>query len=106
MKFWNNASGGWVNLQGGFGANSTYFGPEVSFGSQLHALFPTDSIYLVKYAVGGTDLAVDWNPNGSGACYNAFKSSPMRRCKTCPLRNFPSDRRYDLDAGRKRLRTM
>ena len=39
VKFWNNASGGWVNLQGGFGANSTYFGPEVSFGSTAPTRF-------------------------------------------------------------------
>jgi hypothetical protein len=73
VKFWDNAGGGWVNLQGGFGASSAYFGPEVGFGSKIHALFPTDSIYLVKYAVGGTNLAVDWNPDGNGAVYNTFK---------------------------------
>ena len=85
VKFWDNASNGWVNLQGGFGANSNYFGPEVSFGSRLHALFPTDSIYLVKYAVGTTDLAVDWNPDGTGATYNTFKGM-RHNCGAEPLR--------------------
>ena len=72
VKFWNN---GWVNLQSGFGYQPGQFGPEVTFGYTLHnTVFPNDSIYLVKYGVSGTNLAVDWNPSGSGPCYNTFKS--------------------------------
>lgn len=76
VKYWNN--NGWDDLQGGFGGTSAYFGPEVSFGYQIHAMFPTDDIYLVKYAVDGTYLADayhQWTPNGSGVVYNAFKST-------------------------------
>ena len=74
VKFWNNNQ--WVALQGGFGITSSEFGPEVSFGYKIHSLYPKDNIYLVKYAVSSTTLAVDWNATGSGGPqYNAFKST-------------------------------
>lgn len=63
----------WVGLQGGFGHSSLYFGPEVSFGHRLQELFPNDDIYLVKEGISSSDLAVDWNPNGTGWVYNRFK---------------------------------
>lgn len=73
VKFW---SSGWVNLQSGFGFEAGEFGPEVTFGYTLHnTVFPNDNIYLVKYGASGTNLAVDWNPNGSGPCYNTFKAN-------------------------------
>jgi hypothetical protein len=72
VRFWNNA---WVDLRPGFGCTSEMFGPEVSFGYTLHnTIFPRDNIYLVKYGVSGTNLAVDWNPNGAGGCYSVFRS--------------------------------
>jgi hypothetical protein len=75
VKFWNN--GGWTDLQGGFGYVPTpyrsLFGPEVTFGYRLHQLFPSDSIYLVKLGVDGSNLAQRWNPNGNDL-YPTFKS--------------------------------
>ena len=74
VKFWSNNQ--WVALQGGFGITSSEFGPEVSFGYKIHSIYPKDNIYLVKYAVSSTTLAVDWNATGSGGPqYNAFKST-------------------------------
>lgn len=76
VKFWHN--NGWEDLQGGFGSSPAFFGPEVTFGYQIHAMFPDDDIYLVKYAVGGTalaDPANEWTPNGSGTTYNTFKAT-------------------------------
>lgn len=75
VKFWSNNN--WVVLQGGFGdgKTSTLFGPEVTFGFALRHFFPKDDIYLVKYGLTSTDLAVQWNPNGTGECYNTFKSA-------------------------------
>jgi hypothetical protein len=73
---WMN--GDWAALQQGFSYEYNSFGPEVSFGYRLHnTIYPTDSIYLVKYAVGGTHLATEyneWNPNG-GALYNGLKTA-------------------------------
>ena len=78
VKFWSDQTGGqWVNLQPGYGfhwnSGDETFGPEVSFGYAIHAAFPQDNIYLIKYAANDTNLAVDWNPNGSGSQYNVFK---------------------------------
>jgi hypothetical protein len=91
VKFWNynpdavgsdlvhhpGLGNGWVNLQPGYGNRTDEFGPEASFGARLHELFPSDEIYLIKYAVGGTNLAYSWNPsqqNDQNTCYTVFKS--------------------------------
>jgi hypothetical protein len=89
VRFWNfgygkkpadfvnapEAGNGWVDLQPGFGYRADQFGPEVSFGYRLHQLFPNDEIYLIKHAIGGTSLAVDWNPNpqAMGPQYKTFE---------------------------------
>jgi hypothetical protein len=65
---------GWTPTQPQFGYKSDQFGPELSFGYKLHQAFPDDDIYLVKFAISGTTLAADWNPDGTGTCYNRFKS--------------------------------
>jgi hypothetical protein len=64
----------WTTLRNGFGYRTDQFGPELSFGATLKALYPNDEIYLVKYAISSTSLAVDWNSNGSGAMFNTFKN--------------------------------
>ncbi len=76
----------WVDLSVGYGyglidsgswTGAKYdacFGPEVGAGHRLHELFPNDDIYLVKYAVGATNLYSDWKPDGTGRCYNVFKA--------------------------------
>jgi hypothetical protein len=89
VKFWNfgygrkpadfvnapQAGDGWVALQPGFGHRADQFGPELSFGHRLHERFPDDEIYLIKHAIGGTNLAVDWNPDAKnmGVQYKTFK---------------------------------
>jgi len=89
VKFWNYGYGrkpaefvndpkvgdGWIDLQPGFGHRADQFGPELSFGHRLHQLFPKDDIYLIKSAIGGTNLAVAWNPNPKtmGPRYKRFQ---------------------------------
>lgn len=73
VNFWS--ANAWGPLKGGFGNTPAHFGPEVTFGYTLRNLFPTDNIYLVKYGLTSTSLAVQWNPNGTGACYNTFKTT-------------------------------
>ena len=55
-----------------------YFGPEVVFGRTMADGLPDRQVSLIKYAVGGTDLAECWYPGDSrddpsrGACYQGF----------------------------------
>ncbi len=68
---------GYGLIQSGIWVGSKYkncFGPEVSAGYRLKQLHPKDDVYIIKYAVGATNLFKDWNPNGSGRCYPVFKS--------------------------------
>ena len=74
VNFWNNTTNSWGALQPGWGNTSAEFGPELSFGYEMNLAFPDDDIYLVKYAPSSTSLYSDWNPDGSGWCYNNFKS--------------------------------
>ena len=59
---------------------ATQFGPEVTFGRAIADADPTAHYALLKYAVGGTSLSVDWRaPTPSspttGAVYGAFKTA-------------------------------
>ncbi len=78
VKYWKTdgtgKGDGWVDLQPRIVRD--FFGPEVTFGYTLKkSIFPDDSIYLVKYAIGGTTLYADWKPDGTGYCYNGFKAA-------------------------------
>ncbi len=42
-----------------------YTGPEASFGRAMADAFPDREVYLIKHAVGGTDLAAYWYPGVS-----------------------------------------
>lgn len=90
VKFWNyvpdnrpadyplshnaGVGNGWIPLQNGYGQRTDEFGPELSFGARIQELYPNDEIYLVKYAVGGTDLGNNWNPSVANNCYTNFKA--------------------------------
>jgi len=60
-------NGSWQPLEPGFGIqwNGVRFGPELSFGYDAQARCGLD-IRLIKYSVGGTNLAVDWDPDYTG----------------------------------------
>ncbi len=68
VNYWS--FGAWVPLSPGFGYNGG-FGPEVSFGRAIKDALPNDTIYLVKYAVGGTALFNDWKQT-TGPQYIGF----------------------------------
>ena len=76
VKIWDGwLNDGWHDLEAGYTESGKQYGPEVSFGKAMHELYPNDDIYLVKYADGGTSLANHWNPDGTGARYNTFKTA-------------------------------
>lgn len=64
-------AGQWLPLSGGFGAEIDRFGPELSFGLDLEESWPNEQITLIKTAVGGTSLAVDWDIE-TGELYLGF----------------------------------
>ncbi len=64
VNYWSDNQ--WIPLRGGFGHTSDEFGPEVSFGEAIHRAIPSDEVFLIKYAVGSTNLAEDWSPAGAG----------------------------------------
>jgi hypothetical protein len=94
VKFWNNNSTDWVALQGGFGNSPASFGPEVTFGYTLHNLFPNDDIYLVKYGITSTSLAINWNPDGTGTAYETFKTTAK-----AAIQNLVDDSKSPIIAG-------
>ena len=79
VKYWKTdgtgTGEGWVNLRPRIVRD--FFGPEVTFGYTLkHSIFPNDSIYLVKYAIGGTtsDQPIG-NPTAPATATRASKSA-------------------------------
>jgi hypothetical protein len=87
VNFWKN---GWVSLAPGFGNNSSMFGPEVSFGRAIKDAYPSDGLYLIKYAVNGTALYNDWAPPPtSGPQYTCPPEKPhlpLRMIRTAHFR--------------------
>ena len=71
----SNTTSGWVKLAPGQGRSGSEFGPELALGRALADAYPDYQIALVKHAVGGTNLDVEWNPNGPGPLYSGFLES-------------------------------
>lgn len=66
--------GAWTSLRPG----ASQFGPEITFGRTMADDHPADAIALIKYAHGGTSLAVNWKPGPTGvggADYLGFRST-------------------------------
>ncbi len=61
-------------LQPGFGNTSSQFGPEITFGRTLADARPAENFALIKYAVSGTDLENQWDPN-TGSIYANFQNT-------------------------------
>jgi len=56
------------------GLDAKSIGPEVSFGAAATA-FTGQPTYIVKYAVGATSLATNWNPSGPGAQWTGLTNA-------------------------------
>ncbi|MEL7352273.1 MAG: DUF4347 domain-containing protein [Cyanobacteria bacterium J06560_5] len=81
VQIWQPGFNDFEALRPGFNSNfgtGSGFGAELGFGHAMEAArangsLDSEEIYIVKYAIGATSLAVDWNVNG-GSTYNSFKS--------------------------------
>lgn len=66
-------NGQWTTLHPGIGsATPNDFGPEVTFGRTMADSVTGESIVLVKYAVGATTLADNWNSTTPGPLYTGL----------------------------------
>jgi hypothetical protein len=54
-----------TNVTVGQGVGSNYIGPELMFAHQLDAYYD-DPVLIIKTAIGGTNLAVNWRPPSAG----------------------------------------
>ncbi|MEO0771180.1 MAG: sialate O-acetylesterase, partial [Cyanobacteria bacterium J06649_4] len=81
VQIWQDGVNRFVDLRSGFDKNfgtGSGFGAELGFGFALEEArddgdSDTEEIYIAKYALGSTDLAVDWAVNGQNNVYDAFK---------------------------------
>lgn len=67
----NRASLGFTNLAINQGCGDGYFGPELGMGERLKELYPNETIFIIKYSWGGTNLYKQWNSK-TGNIYKAF----------------------------------
>lgn len=73
VKIWNKNQ--WQDLGPGVSANKGRFGPEIAFGQAMRKAFPTDDIYFIKTAAGGTSMHKHWHvENGGGPMLKRFRS--------------------------------
>ncbi|MEL6813313.1 MAG: sialate O-acetylesterase, partial [Cyanobacteria bacterium J06598_3] len=67
VQIWQADIQDFSNLRPGFsGASGNFgeFGPELTFGRGIDGFAP-EEVYLIKHATGATDLANDWDPDGT-----------------------------------------
>jgi len=72
VKIWHNGKDAWVDVRPGHDGRTGYFGPEIGFGHAIAGSFPDAEVRLVKFAVGGSGLATQWNPKGPGRFLRRF----------------------------------
>lgn len=72
VQIWEEGRNRFTALRPGFNKNfgtGTGFGSELNFGflleqARVNGTSDSEEIYIVKYALGSTNIAVDWNVNG------------------------------------------
>ena len=63
-----------VDAKLGQGYEISNFGPELGLAEYLSEAYPDETIYIIKYAIGGTGLLAHWNPTDSerSVCLDNF----------------------------------
>lgn len=69
--YWNDT---WAYLHPGLGGSGNHFGPEITLCRDIVDAQPGGEIAFIKYAVSGTTLWNDWEPEG-GVQYTNFIST-------------------------------
>ena len=59
-------SEGFVNCAARQGEGGGYFGPELGMAEKLNELYPDETMFIIKYAWGGTNLYEQWLSPSSG----------------------------------------
>ena len=71
-----SSGGAFVHLSAEEGCKAEFYGPELGMADALSRAFPDETIYIVKYAWGGSNLHTQWLPPSSngktGDLYEAF----------------------------------
>lgn len=70
----NNISNAFVKCGVRQGENGNCFGPELGLAEKLHALYPDEMFFIIKWAWGGTDLHTKWlSPSSRGKTGKLYK---------------------------------
>lgn len=72
----NSSNGCFVPVKLGQGASNAYFGPEIGIAETFSDSFPSETIVILKYSWGGSNLHTQWRSPSSdgetGELYTAF----------------------------------
>ena len=69
-----NISNGFVRCSTKQGESGGYFGPELGIAEKLHAEFPDELFFIIKWAWGGTNLYNQWlSPSSIGKTGKLYK---------------------------------
>lgn len=74
VQIWNYGAQSFSDLEPGYSGwsgDGDSFGPELTFGRAM-AGNTDEELYLIKYAQGATNLAVDWDPHGNNNHHDTF----------------------------------
>jgi hypothetical protein len=69
-----NVSNGFVKCATAQGEAGGYFGPELGMAEKLHEMHPDETVFIIKYAWGGSDLYSQWlSPSSKGKTGDLYK---------------------------------
>ena len=90
-----NASNGFVksSVRQGEGLENGFFGPELGLAERLSELYPDETIFIIKWAWGGTDLHEQWRAPGEdgsegGHLYHGFLEYVMTSLEFLQIKNY------------------
>jgi hypothetical protein len=69
-----NVSNGFVKCSTAQGEAGGHFGPELGMAEKLHEMYPDETVFIIKYAWGGSDLYSQWlSPSSKGKTGDLYK---------------------------------